>query len=150
MRSLTFLLLGVLFSLNGLSHAVWADPQAQVSVEARVDKTEVTQAETLVFSVSIAGALQASPKVTLANWEGFEVISTGQSQQIQMNAGQAMQALTLHYTLAPIEAGTHTVGPVKVEYEGQVFETQPIEIQVSEQSESEPDPVPDLRGGPLL
>ena len=101
-----------------------------LGVEAKVDRTEVAAGEILTFAVTIEGAIQEPPKVQLASFEGFDVVATGQSQQIRIEAGQPQQALVLTYSLAPTTVGTHTLGPVKVEYKGRVYETQPIEVKV--------------------
>ena len=104
----------------------------ELSVAAQVDKTEVATGQPLLFSITIAGQLQETPKVDLTSFEGFQIVATAQSQQIQIERGQMRQALTLTYTLAPTTPGTHTLGPVKVEYQGEVYETKPIEVKVVE------------------
>ncbi|MCM8812162.1 MAG: BatD family protein [Candidatus Omnitrophica bacterium] len=130
-----------------------------LGVHAQVDKTEVATGDVLAFSVTIAGAFKQPPRVELKSFEGFDVVGTRQAQQIQIHGGKALQALTLIYTLAPKEVGTHVLGPVKVEYEGQVYETQPIEVKVVKGSEprreekskrSEKRRMPRLQGGVVL
>lgn len=129
----------------------------ELTVQASVNKTEVRSDQKLVYSIAIAGALAEPPKVQLSGFEGFRVISTGQSQELQIHRGKKRQALILSYTLAPTAAGTHTLGPVKVEYEGQMYETQPIEVTVLPQGippRDEPDMKklqdPDVEGGFIL
>jgi uncharacterized protein (DUF58 family) len=120
----------------------------ELTVAAQVDKGEVKQGEVLTYSVTIAGSIQETPKVHLTAFEGFQVVSTGQSQQIQVAAGKAKLTLTLRYSLAPTAIGTHTLGPVKVEYRGQTYETQPIEVRVAPGApRKEP---PQLEGGVIL
>ena len=126
-------------------------------VGAHVDKTEVATGETLTFRITVMGPIQVSPKVQLTSFEGFEVISTGQSQQIQIRRGQTETTLILSYLLAPVTPGTHTLGPVKVEFQGKVYETKPIEIKViagkkgeEPKVESKPSEKPLLEGGVIL
>lgn len=102
----------------------------EITVAARVDKTLIRADQRLRFSVTIAGPLHKPPAVELTEMDGFQVISTGQSQQLQASGRRIRQALTLIYTLAPTQVGTHTLGPVKVLYEGRTYETQPIEVRV--------------------
>lgn len=130
-----------------------AQEEPSLSVTAQVDKTEVRQNEKLIFSITIAGTRKTTPKVELASLTGFKILATGQNQRIQIREGQAQQALMLSYTLAPTTAGTHTLGAVKVEYEGKVYETQPIEIQVLEADkapESEPESELEIPEGGLI
>lgn len=142
-----------LFLLSGAAHAA-----ENLSVAAQVDKKEVRPGERLTFSVTIAGSLKETPKVHLSSFDGFQVLATGQSQQIQILDGRMQQSLTLTYTLAPVSPGTHTLGPVKVEYGAQVYETQPVEVTVAgapagpePESEPQPEPAhPELKGGVIL
>lgn len=148
----------LLLSLEGSFAAAMA--AEDLSVGAQVDKTEVGTGEKFTFALTIAGPLRESPKIELSTFEGFQVVSTGQSQQLQMRAGQMRQTLTLTYTLAPTALGTHTLGPVKVEYKGKIYETQPIEVKVvqgktqpapeQEEQQEELPRTPRLRGGTIL
>lgn len=153
--------------MGSLAMTVWLGLTAggnELSVAAQVDKSEVATGQPLLFSVTIAGQLQETPKVDLTSFEGFQIVATAQSQQIQIESGRIRQALTLTYTLAPTTPGSHTLGPVKVEYQGQVYETQPIEVKVVEgplrkerrqpvkpsRQERKPATAPKLEGGMIL
>ena len=128
----------------------------ELSVAAQVDKTEVALTEPLTFAVTIAGVLKETPKVELTSFDGFQVLATGQSNQIQLQQGGSRMTLTLTYTLAPTQPGVHTLGPVKVEYEGQVYETQPVEVRVlpgpakPREPKKPTRPLPRLQGGTIL
>jgi hypothetical protein len=137
------------FIFLGVAVASPAFAEEELRVGAQVDRTEVTTGQVLTYSITIAGPLKETPKVELNRFEGFQVVSTGQSQQIRVNQSQIEQALTLTYSLAPTEPGTHTLGPVKVEYQGKVYETQPIEVKVVEGSPKQKK-VPQLEGGVVL
>lgn len=119
---------------------------------AQVDRSELRQGEVLSFSVTIAGPLHRTPRLEMASFEGFRVVSTGQSQEIQMKERRMMQTLTLSYVLTPVAVGTHTLGPVKVEVQGRVYQTQPIEVRVlsGEAPKAERRRGPRLKGGVTL
>lgn len=102
----------------------------ELKVGAQVDKTEVPTGEPITYSIIIAGPVKAAPKIQITAFEGFEVLSTGQSQQIQMQGSEIRSALVLTYTLAPTTPGTQLLGPVKIQYQGHEYQTQPIEIKV--------------------
>ncbi len=123
----------------------------EFTVQAQVDKTEVARGESLVFSIVISGSVKSSPKVEMGSFPGFEVVSSGQSQKLQMRAGEIEQSWTLSVTLAATEVGPHTLGPAKVDIEGKVLETQPVEVKVVEgQEASPPARSPKLQGGVVL
>ena len=133
----------------------------ELKVAAQVDKNEVPAGEPLIFSVTIAGPIRQTPKVQLTAFEGFQVVSTGQSQSLQIRSGEVHSALILTYTLAPTAPGTHVLGPVKIEYQGKEYQTQPIEVKVvpgtpekrserKQEEQSLPEKEPELEGGVIL
>jgi len=103
---------------------------AEIVVSSHVDKVRLTEEEPLTFSVTIAGPIHTAPRVSLSSLEGFQVLSTGQSQQVQIRGGETQLAVTLQYVLAPTVPGKHTLGPVTVEHEGRRYQTAPIEVEV--------------------
>ena len=145
MRRLLFFLLALaVFSGAGLEPAL----AEELKVTARVDKNEIPAGQVLTFSVMIAGPIRQPPKVHLASFEGFKVLSSGQAQQIQIQGGKMISTLTLTYALAPSAPGKYTLGPVKIEYQGQVYETTPVQVTVSEGKKGEETPA--LEGGVIL
>ncbi len=112
-----------------------------------MNKSEVRQGEKLLFEVVISGELRETPKVQMELPAGFKVVSTGQSQQVQVQAGKVSQTMTLSYTLAALEAGTRTIGPVKVEVQGKQLETGPVEVKVLPESAPRQ---PELEGEVIL
>lgn len=114
-----------------------------LSVSARVDKTEVRQGEKLLFEITLSGLGQENPKVRMGPLEGFKVVATSQSQQVEMRMGKVDQTMTLAYTLLALEPGDRTLGPVQVEVHGRQLETRPVEVKVLPGQEP---PSPKLQG----
>ena len=142
-------------ALSGLVLSVSGAAEPDLNVGAHVDKSEVATGQVLTFAITISGPIRHTPKVQLTSFQGFKVISTGQSQQIQIRQGRAQQSLTLSYALAPMAPGSYTLGPVKIEYEGKTYETQPIEVKVVAGSpipeeKKEPSESTQLEGGVIL
>ena len=104
--------------------------EAELSVSVQVDKSEINQGERLLFQINIAGPIRQAPKIQMSSWDGFKVVSTGQSQQVQMQGNKIHQTLTFVYTLVATDAGDRTLGPVKVEVQGKSTQTQPIRVKV--------------------
>jgi len=145
--------IGVWFLLFGLlCGPVFAE--AELSVSAQVDKSEINQGERLLFQINIAGPIRQAPKIQMNSWDGFKVVSTGQSQQIQMQGNKIHQTLTFVYTLVATEAGDRTLGPVKVEVQGKSMETQPIRVKVlpglAPKQENPAPRLPQLKGEVIL
>ena len=128
----------------------------EIVVSSRVDKMRLAEGEPLTFSVTIAGPIKTTPRVTLSSLEGFQVMSTGQSQQVNIRGGQMQLSITLQYLLAPTAPGKHTLGPVTVEHEGRRYQTSPIEVEVLPAGARPPPPTPTaprrppIRGGTVL
>ncbi len=119
-----------------------------LTVSAQVSKTVVKPDEALIFSIVITGLGQGMPQLQLGSLEGFKVVSTGQSQQIQIQAGKTRRALVFNYTLVPASPGSYRIGPVTVEFEGKQYQTEPMEVQVTEPDLLEE--LPKLEGGITL
>ena len=104
----------------------------EITLQTRVDKTEAAVGEKILFSVTISGAVRQSPELELGKLEGFKVLSTDQAQQIEIKDGRMTQTFVLTYLLEATVPGTHVIGPVRVEHQGREYETQPIEVKVTE------------------
>lgn len=136
----------------------WAQVKKEaLIVGAQVDQAEVTVGEPLNFLITVMGPVQMNPKVNLTAFEGFEILSTGQSTQVQIRGVKVQSTLKLTYRLMPTVPGTHTLGPVKVEYQGKAYETKPVTVEVlpgplegAPKSETEPSGEPVLKGGVVL
>ena len=128
---------------GGLIVEILENENAEWTVSAKVNKTRAAVGENLLFSITINGPLPKTPKVQMAPLKGFQVVSTSQSQQIQIQAGKTRQALMLTYVLVPTEPGSLQIGRVTVDVEGKVYETEPIEVNVGS-------PSPELEGGVVL
>ena len=150
-KSLVFIFLAAEFLL-------FAPPviaaEEEVSVSARVDRSEVPVGEKLLFEIVISGPIRETPKVQIEKLEGFKVVSTGQSQQVRVQSGKVSQTLLLSYTLLAAEAGTRMLGPVKVEVQGRKFETRPVEVKVTPGPAEPPDqkasPPPEQMKGEVI
>ena len=116
-----------------------ASAAEEVSVSARVDKSEVRQGETLIFEILLSGLGQETPKIRMSSLEGFKAVSTGQSQQVQIQSGKMNQTMTITYALLALEPGERTLGPVQVEVQGKKLETRPVKVKVLPSAPKEPE-----------
>jgi len=130
---------------------------ADLEVRAEADKAEVASGDILNFSLTIAGLLEGSPRVEIGTFDGFSILATRQRQQIQVEQGKQVRSILLVYALVAGDPGDRTLGPVKVMYEGQLYETKPVQVKVvpgvpgSRVPSSKPEPnKPRLQGGVVL
>jgi hypothetical protein len=113
-----YLITLLLFCFSGL---LWAE----VVVTAEVDKTYLTKTDELHFTVTVTGAQGpvSTPEFSLPGFnryymmQGTEIINGSQTN-------------TFTYTLLPRFVGTHTIGPVEVIYNGDVYKADAVTVQV--------------------
>ncbi|MBF4471682.1 BatD family protein [Flavobacterium sp. HJJ] len=111
---------------------------AQVQFEARVSKTTLGLNERLRidFVMNIDGDNFVQP-----SFEGFRIIA-GPSQQVSQSwiNGKTSFEKSYSYYLLPAQKGILTIRPAVIEFNGQIYKTQPIKINVTAATEQPRDP----------
>jgi hypothetical protein len=111
---------------------------AQVQFEARVSKTTLGLNERLRidFVMNIDGDNFAQP-----SFDGFRIIA-GPSQQVSQSwiNGKTSFEKSYSYFLLPNQKGTLVIKQAMIEYNGQIYKTQPIRINVTAATEQPRDP----------
>ncbi|MGQ7945783.1 BatD family protein [Flavobacterium sp. WC2509] len=111
---------------------------AQVQFEARVSKTTLGLNERLRidFVMNIDGDNFVQP-----SFEGFRIIA-GPSQQVSQSwiNGKTSFEKSYSYYLLPTQKGTLTIRQAVIEFNGQIYKTQPIKINVTAATEQPRDP----------
>jgi hypothetical protein len=111
---------------------------AQVQFEARVSKTTLGLNERLRidFVMNIDGDNFVQP-----SFEGFRIIA-GPSQQVSQSwvNGRSSFEKSYSYFLLPNQKGTLVIKQAAIEYNGQIYKTSPIKINVTAATEQPRDP----------
>ena len=111
---------------------------AQVQFEARVSKTTLGLNERLRidFVMNIDGDNFVQP-----SFDGFRIIA-GPSQQVSQSwiNGKTSFEKSYSYFLLPNQKGTLIIKQAVIEYNGQIYKTQPIKINVTAATEQPRDP----------
>jgi len=111
---------------------------AQVQFEARVSKTTLGLNERLRidFVMNIDGDNFAQP-----SFDGFRIIA-GPSQQVSQSwiNGKSTFEKSYSYFLLPNQKGTLVIKQAAIEYNGQIYKTSPIKINVTAATEQPRDP----------
>jgi hypothetical protein len=120
----------ILFSFQGLL--------AQVQFDAKVSKTTLGLNERLRvdFAMNIDGDNFNQP-----SFEGFRIIA-GPSQQVSQSwvNGRSSFEKVYSYYLVPNQKGNLTIKQATIEYNGQVYKTDPVKINVTAAVEQPRDP----------
>jgi hypothetical protein len=111
---------------------------AQVQFEARVSKTTLGLNERLRidFVMNIDGDNFVQP-----SFDGFRIIA-GPSQQVSQSwiNGKTSFEKSYSYFLLPNQKGTLVIKQAMIEYNGQIYKTQPLKINVTAATEQPRDP----------
>ncbi|BCO09405.1 hypothetical protein GF1_17810 [Desulfolithobacter dissulfuricans] len=116
-----FLILGLIVNTAGLA----AD---QVTVTAELNTSEFPEDQAALLTVTVNGA--GSAKVARPEADGLEIAYQGQNRQMQWINGKYSSSISFVFIVQPLEAGTHTIKPIKVEVDGKVLETQPVTCKI--------------------
>ncbi len=112
-------------------------------ISAEVDYNQVSIDEVFTLTVTVTGSTSA-PEPNLPAMDWAVVISQSVARQIANFNNTIVAKEVNHYRLQPTRIGTHTIGPVSVDIGGQTYETEPIEVEVTQAGtgRSSPRPAP--------
>jgi hypothetical protein len=107
-----------------------APAHAEVSVRAGLNtpSTQVGQVVTLTILVEGAQNVEAP---ALEGLEDFDARYVGPSTQVSIVHGQMTSQVQHRYALTPRREGTFTLGPFAIEFGGQQYRTQPLQLTVA-------------------
>ena len=111
-----------------------------ISFTAAVDRTTVSTDDELTLTLTLQGPVQNVPEPRLGGTDGFEIYSSGQSQNISIVNNQVSASVGFNYVLHPTKAGQLTIGPAEITIDGQTYATEPITIDVVQGQPPTPTP----------
>jgi len=117
-------------------------------ITAEVDRNSINTDEVVMLTINIDTSQGNPSQPILPALEGFTVVSTSSGTQIMLVNGDMSITATYKYGLRPVQAGTLVIEPVSVVLDGQVYQTQPIPILVT-QGTGQPQP-PSAPNSPVL
>ena len=117
-----------------------ASGQGRVSIRAQVDRDEVYVGESIRFQIHVENAQGASNPSLDGIEEDFDIAFLGehpmqQSSTSFVNGRMMSRTLyrnTLEYTLTAKKIGEFEIPVLKLEFQGEVYETSPISVKVIE------------------
>jgi hypothetical protein len=103
-----------------------------VSLSSEVNKKTVALDDNIVLTVTVSGDARDIPQPNIPQIDGFNIYSSGRSQNISIINGKVSSSLTYSYVLNPKSVGKYTIGTITVNYKGQNYSTQPIPVEVTQ------------------
>ncbi|HEY8270701.1 MAG TPA: BatD family protein, partial [Pseudobdellovibrionaceae bacterium] len=139
--------IGNRFSLVLLLVSLAVPAWAKVSVQAVVDRNEMSVGDSFTLTVSVNSEESVDIKEPRApDMEGFELLNSWQSsstsQRLVNGSGgmhfEVQRRQDFNYLLAPRKKGTYSVGAFEVVVDGKVYHSQPMTITVGETGSAGP------------
>ncbi|OQY46578.1 MAG: hypothetical protein B6242_07360 [Anaerolineaceae bacterium 4572_78] len=117
---------------------------AQNPITAQVDHANLATGEVLLLTVTVESQSLNPPQPFLPSLDGFDIIGTSTSSQISLVNNVISSKGTYRYQLQPTMAGDLIIPPITVTIDGQTYDTEPINIVVTQgTTPSQSSPVPD-------
>jgi hypothetical protein len=127
---------------------------AELNFSADVDRTTVGLGEQLQLTVTVQGTnIGGVPRPQLPELPDLTQLgsTSSQSTNISFVSGRMTQQQTISfiYIFAPKKVGTLTIGPCKLDFKGSVYQTEPIALAVTKESQAPPPPPQPQMPGPF-
>ncbi len=137
-----WLMIGLLLLLLPISRL----SSQQLNFKASVDRTTIGLNETFTLEVTASGEnIGGVPRPELPALPDFDLLGQSQSQatNISFINGKMTQqnTITYLYTLRPKKTGKAVIGPCRLKYQNQEYQTQSIELEIVSAG-NQPAPVP--------
>ena len=116
---------------------------AELNFSADIDRTTVGLGEQLQLTVTVSGTnIGGVPRPQLPALADFNNLgsTSSQSTNISFVNGRMTQEQTISYIyfLSPKKTGDLVIGPCKLDFKGSTYQTQPISIRVTKESQAPP------------
>ena len=105
-----------------------------ISISADVDRQEIALDEQLMLTITVSGSISNIPQPIIPSLDGFTAYSSGRSQNLSIINGQVNSSVTFTYVLVPNDTGDYTIGPFSIDYKGNTYSTDVINVKVMPRS----------------
>lgn len=99
-------------------------------ITATVDRTILSTREQLSLTVTVTGDFLDIPNPDLSQLTDFVVVSSSTSTQVSIVNGDLTTQGVFVYELQPLREGGLVVNPISINLNGQIYQTEPIDIRV--------------------
>ncbi len=111
--------------------ATLAGQAEEIEINASLNRQTARVGETVLLTVRLRASGLRSPEIEDPRLQGFEVLSVADRSTFRFSATLgAIREFSREYTLRVLEAGELSIPPVRVDVEGETFETEPLNLAV--------------------
>ena len=114
----------------------------EIDFTAEVDQIIVSTSDMITLQLSLKGAYRNYGHPDLSTLEGFNILSSGQSNSIAFVNGNLTSEVIYTYILQPVRTGLLTIPSISITINGVNYSTEPIQIEVLEGGEPVPQGTP--------
>ena len=118
-----FALLALLLAAPGALAAVEAEVTASISSE------KIGLDDTLIYTLTFKN-IENPSQPDLSYWDDFKTLQTSRSSEFQFRNGASTSSTRFVYYLMPVRTGELTLPPVRYQYQGRKYQTQPFTVEV--------------------
>lgn len=104
---------------------------AETSIKAEVNKVNLTLDDSLTYKVTVMSDQKRLPVPEIPKFEGFKVISEGQSSNMSFSKGIIKTGLSYEFILKPLKAGKLNIPAAKIKVDKEVYSSQSFELDVA-------------------
>ncbi len=107
-------------------------------ITAEVDRTILSTNEQLILSIKVTSDFLDIPSPDLSQLTDFIIVNSSTSTQVSIINGELTTQGVFVYSLEPLREGGLVIGPISVNIDGQIYQTDPIDIRVISGASSAP------------
>jgi hypothetical protein len=111
----------------GMSAALFAE----TTVNAKVDRQEISEGESVQYTIEIKGEASNLPAIDLGQLQDWQVYSSGTSSNYSWINGRTEQSKQYNFMLSPIRAGRLSIPSFQLTIGGKSYNTQQIWVMVN-------------------
>ncbi|MGE4384324.1 MAG: BatD family protein [Endomicrobiaceae bacterium] len=101
-----------------------------IQMKSSVSATVVPLNEAFQLTISISGDSRSLPDFSAPTLKDFNTYASSQSKNFSIVNGKISNTVNYVYTLGPKKTGKYEIPSFKLNYKGETYETQPIQITI--------------------
>lgn len=108
---------------------------AQVEIDARISRSQLSVGETTTLDVVVRGATGDVQQPQFAVPPGVEILGSSRAQNFSWINGRSSSETAFRFEIGPMVAGTHRIGPIEVRVGDRTFRSRALTLRVSAASQ---------------
>ncbi len=128
LRSIVFFILSMAVLTVPASAHPTPEKQVKVEVTAAVNADKIGMDNVVRYSLSVKGI--DNPSSQPLKLRDFKVVHVSHSTEFQFSKGVTSTIWTFKYSLKPKKTGHLTIPPFKYKYQGRIYKTKAVKVQV--------------------